>query len=79
MAWKCDHQFDCPDGEEEISCNHTCPIGTFQCKQDMECISLKWVCDGEKDCKDGSDEDEHGHCGKLDSAHGYKMDSFLNF
>jgi len=55
LAWKCDHQNDCPNGEDEVGCNKTCPMGKFQCKYGLECISVEWVCDGEADCGDERD------------------------
>ncbi len=54
----CDGSWQCPQGEDELSCaNHTC-AGLFQCKESMTrvCIHLLSVCNNQSDCESGEDE-----------------------
>ena len=54
----CDGSWQCPQGEDELSCaNHTC-AGLFQCKgsKTRVCIYLFSVCDNQSDCESWEDE-----------------------
>ena len=60
----CDHEFDCPNGEDEtrnLCLNHTCS-GMFKCVYAnlSHCLHHAKICDGFKDCNDltyaGEDE-----------------------
>ena len=54
----CDHVEDCPNGEDEVGCNHTSPVlcpGMFYCRGGS-CAHQAEVCDGERDCPLGDDE-----------------------
>lgn len=59
MAWRCDDEADCPNGEDEpASCftsKATCDPTYFKCNN-TKCIPGRWRCDYENDCGDGSDE-----------------------
>ena len=57
----CDGMRDCPNGEDEMSCDYLqairCP-GMFYCRG-RTCVQQHQVCDGAKDCPEGDDEN---HC-----------------
>ncbi|XP_064619008.1 G-protein coupled receptor GRL101-like [Lineus longissimus] len=58
----CDGTWDCPMGEDEISCQSDqqakCP-GMYKCKSKWNCVQWERVCNGERDCPEGDDE---RHC-----------------
>ena len=61
----CDHESDCPNGEDESQelCKWpTCPReGMFSCDRKSEvCVEKEHVCDTKWDCPGGDDEDECG-------------------
>ncbi|CAI9722758.1 atrial natriuretic peptide-converting enzyme-like isoform X3 [Octopus vulgaris] len=70
LAWKCDGQNDCPDGEDEEDCDRVtttqapvtttlsldCRVNEMYCTATKSCILLSWKCDGQNDCPDGEDE-----------------------
>ena len=52
----CDDIHDCPNGEDEISCqNNICP-GYLKCSEVQYCIHPVDVCDGYSHCPQGDDE-----------------------
>ena len=59
-AWLCDHENDCPGGEDEaedICANRpVCSRDMFRCEKSGDCISYEQICDKKVDCPDGSDE-----------------------
>ncbi|OWK11616.1 hypothetical protein Celaphus_00003421, partial [Cervus elaphus hippelaphus] len=55
-TYVCDHEIDCEDGSDELSCSTTCKGNEFTCPNGI-CIAQGWVCDGEGDCVDNADED----------------------
>lgn len=57
---KCDGNFDCLDGFDEIDCS--CQNSTFFRCNSGECIAPKLRCDHDPDCSDASDEIG---CGRL--------------
>ena len=51
---KCNHQVDCPGGEDEVNCPpKVCPKNQYKCSND-KCIPSVWVCDGDNDCGDNT-------------------------
>ncbi|GAB6018614.1 hypothetical protein CHUAL_000299 [Chamberlinius hualienensis] len=56
--YRCDNDYDCTDGSDEIGCRgplESCQPNEFQC-QNKKCILKVWRCDGDDDCGDNSDE-----------------------
>ncbi|KAJ8046997.1 Zinc metalloproteinase nas-39 [Holothuria leucospilota] len=62
---RCDHQWDCPNGEDEIDCDkYKCP-GNYRCHQSTSCVSFHQICNGIKECPEGDDE---YFCDRVDKA-----------
>ncbi len=56
---KCNHQVDCPGGEDEVNCPpKVCPKNQYKCNND-KCIPSVWVCDGDNDCGDNTGINEN--------------------
>ena len=52
----CDGEWNCPQGDDEASCNsYICP-NLFKCKGQTKCLHFSKYCDNEKDCIFGDDE-----------------------
>lgn len=47
---------DCPNGVDEIECNHIRHLPFFKCDENGEIIPWRYVCDFVSDCKNGKDE-----------------------
>ncbi len=58
-SWKCDHDWDCENGEDELGCifpSVVCSSNQYRCPDEDKCINLDWKCDGDWDCPNGADE-----------------------
>ena len=57
VSYICDGKNDCPNREDEITCEkYICP-GLYRCKATTLCISQINVCDNKFDCPGNDDED----------------------
>merc|ERR1719266_1786066 len=59
-AWLCDHEEDCPGGEDEApdlcADKPICDRNMFRCEKSGQCVNYEQICDNHVDCPDGSDE-----------------------
>ena len=56
----CNGVYDCPDGQDEDSCDgYTCP-GYYRCRQSRICLRAEQVCDGYYQCPE---QDDEWYCG----------------
>ncbi len=58
VPWQyvCNGIWDCPVGEEEVSCQKRSCSGFFKCKKSSLCLHMSDVCDGTIDCPLKDDE-----------------------
>ncbi len=53
----CDHQNDCPSGEDEANCQYLICPGLLKCKHDNMCVHDFEVCDGKIHCRVSEDDE----------------------
>ncbi|XP_072046391.1 uncharacterized protein [Amphiura filiformis] len=56
LAYQCDETWDCPNGEDEIHCDHFNRPGYYKCHDRDNFLSQHQMCDGTMDCPGGDDE-----------------------
>ena len=79
MSAVCDGQYDCLEGDDEISCPiSSCP-GLLKCRGEKRCVSKKEICDNHIDCLYSMDDETDCHiCPRNCNCNGYSVSCILN-
>ena len=54
----CNDVSDCPDGDDEMGCDHLTCVGLLRCSIDKLCVHPAQVCDGVVHCPESEDDEQ---------------------